>query len=398
MIEGTRTTDRRSRYDAIVVGGRVAGASTAMLLARRGLRVLVLERSTYGSDTLSTLALMRGGVLQLRRWGLVDRLRAAGTPGLRRTVVHYGDEAVVVPVKEKAGVDELFAPRRTVLDAVLVDAAAEAGAEVRFGSVVTGLVWTGAAVTGVRGRDRDGRVFEARAPLVIGADGRHSAVARAVNAPLTWRSAVSSGVVYGLWSDLEVPGYEWFYRPGASAGLIPTNDGQVLVWVAASTERFMRDVARDTAAGFAELVNEVGAGLGETIARGRQDGRFRGFPGMPGYLRKPWGPGWALVGDAGSFRDPISAHGISDALRDAELLARAVPALLADPSDGGSALASYEEARDTVARPLAEITEAVAGYRWTMAELEGHLKALSRAMAYEVEMLAGLDAPAPVVG
>ena len=398
MIEGTHTTDRPSRYDAIVVGGRVAGASTAMLLARRGLRVLVLERSTYGSDTLSTLALMRGGVLQLRRWGLVDRLRAAGTPGLRRTVVHYGDEAVVVPVKEKAGVDELFAPRRTVLDAVLVDAAVEAGAEVRFGSVVTELVWTGAAVTGVRGRDRNGGVFEAHAPLVIGADGRHSAVARAVSAPLTWRSAVSGGVVYGLWSDLDVPGYEWFYRPGASAGLIPTNDGQVLVWVAASTERFMRCVARDTAAGFAELVSEIGAGLGETIARGRHDGRFRGFPGMPGYLRKPWGPGWALVGDAGSFRDPISAHGISDALRDAELLARAVPALLADPSNGGLALATYEEARDTVARPLAEITEAVAGYRWTMTELEGHLKALSRAMAHEVEVLAGLDAPARVAG
>lgn len=383
---------RGVKYDVIVVGGRVAGASTAMLLARRGLRVLVLERATAGSDTLSTLALMRAGVLQLRRWGLLDRIRAAGTPALRRTVVHYADEAIVVPVKEKAGVDELFAPRRTVIDAVLADAAMEAGAEVRFESVVTELLWTGGSVSGVRGRDRGGREFEAHAPLVIGADGRHSAVARAVQPVETWRSPESSGVVFGFWSGLDVPGYEWFYRPGLSGGLIPTNGGQVLVWAGTSTERFMRDVAHDTEAGFAALVEEMGAGLGDTIARGRPEGRLRGFPGMAGYLRKPWGPGWALVGDAGSFRDPISAHGISDALRDAELLARAVPAFLDDPSDGGSALAAYEEARDSAARPLAEITEAVAGYRWTMTELEGHLKALSKAMGHEVEMLAALDA------
>jgi len=389
------TAGRDERYDVIVVGGRVAGASTAMLLARQGLRVLVLERSSPGTDTLSTLALMRAGVLQLKRWGVLDRVRAAGTPALRRTIVHYGDDAVVVPVKDKAGVDELFAPRRKVLDTILAEAAVEVGVEFRYQSVVRDLLWTDGAVSGVRGQDRRGRTFEARAPLVIGADGRHSAVARAVEAPGTWRSEVSGAVVYGFWSGLDVPGYEWFYRPGASAGLIPTNDGQVLVWGGTSTARFMREIAHDTSAGFASLVEEVGAGLGDMIAPGRREGRFWAFPGMSGYLRRPWGPGWALVGDAGSFRDPLSAHGISDALRDVEFLARAVPAFLEDPTRGGAALAAYERMRDEAARPLAEITEAVAGYRWTMPELESLLKALSRAMGHEVEMLAGLDAPAP---
>jgi 2-polyprenyl-6-methoxyphenol hydroxylase-like FAD-dependent oxidoreductase len=394
-VAGLPGVRERSRYDVIVVGGRVAGAATALLLARQGLRVLVLERSGAGTDTLSTLALMRAGVLQLKRWGLLERVRAAGTPALRRTLVHYGDEAVVVPVKEKAGVDELFAPRRMVLDTILGEAATEAGAEFRYESVVKELLWTDGSVSGVRGQDRMGRAFEARAPLVIGADGRHSAVARAVDAPLTWQSAVSGGVVYGFWSGLHVPGYEWFYRPGASAGLIPTNDGQVLVWVGTSTERFLREVAHDTTAGFALLVDEVGAGLGEMIASGRQEGRFRAFPGMSSYLRRPWGPGWALVGDAGSFRDPLSAHGISDALRDAEFLGRTVPAVLDAPSGDGTALAAYERTRDEAARPLAELTEAIASYRWTLADLEGLLKALSRAMGHEVEMLAGLDSPAP---
>ena len=300
-------------FDVIVVGGRVAGASTAMLLARQGLRVLVLERAARGTDTLSTLALMRAGVLQLRRWGLLERVRAAGTPALRRTIVHYGDESIVVPVKEKAGVDELFAPRRTVLDPILTDAAAEAGADVRFGASVTDLIREGGTVLGVRGRDRTGRAFEARAPLVIGADGRHSVVARAVGAPATWLSEVSGAVLFGFWSGIDLPGYEWFYRPAVSAGIIPTNDGLALVWVGMSSARFMDDIRQDTEAGFRRIASEVGAGLPELVAAGRRESRLSGFPGMTSYLRRPWGPGWALVGDAGSFRDPLTgfAHDVA---------------------------------------------------------------------------------------
>src|SRR4029453_12858161 len=108
-----------------------AGAATAMLLARRGLRVLAVDRGAYGTDTLSTHALMRAGVLQLARWGLLDRIEAAGTPRVRRTVFHYPDDVVDIPINPAADVPALFAPRRTVLDRVLVDAAADAGADVR---------------------------------------------------------------------------------------------------------------------------------------------------------------------------------------------------------------------------------------------------------------------------
>ena len=391
---GPRAASRPTRHDVVVVGGRVAGASTAMLLARRGLRVLLLERAPApGTDTLSTLALMRAGVLQLGRWGLLGKLEAAGTPPVRQTVVHYGADAELVPIKEKAGVAALYAPRRTVLDAILVEAAAEAGAEVRFGAAVAGVVRERGRVAGVAGRDREGRDFEARASLVVGADGMSSVVARAVGAPTTWQGTRAGAFVYGFWSGLDVPGYEWFYRVGATAGIIPTNHGLHCVWVGAPPDRF-RELSRDGLERcFDALLAEAAPETVGAVAAGRRDGRLRGFPGLPGHLRKPWGPGWALVGDAGSFRDPISAHGMTDALRDAELLARQVPAALADPAQEGRALAAYERRRDEAALPLAEITDAVASYRWSLPEVRELLLALSKAMSHEVAMLTGLDAP-----
>jgi len=122
----------RSSYGAVVVGARCAGAATAMLLARAGVDVLVVEQAARGSDTLSTLAMMRAGVLQLSRWGLLDAIRAAGTPRIQTTTFHYGSDAVEIRIKPRDGVDALYAPRRTLLDPLLADAAAAAGADVAY--------------------------------------------------------------------------------------------------------------------------------------------------------------------------------------------------------------------------------------------------------------------------
>src|SRR5690349_22757542 len=142
-----------TNYDVVVVGARAAGAATAYLLARFGLRVLLVDRGRYGTDTLSTHALMRGGVLQLSRWGLLDKIIAAGTPQVRRATFRYADAVVPVTIKPSHGVDALYAPRRTVLDPILVDAAAAAGADVRFGTAVADVDRDRrGAVTGVVGR------------------------------------------------------------------------------------------------------------------------------------------------------------------------------------------------------------------------------------------------------
>jgi 2-polyprenyl-6-methoxyphenol hydroxylase-like FAD-dependent oxidoreductase len=377
----------------VVVGGRVAGAATALLLARRGVRVRLLERAPErGTDTLSTLALMRAGVLQLDRWGLLGQVVAAGTPAVRRTTLHYGDDVRVLEVREKAGVGSLYAPRRTVLDPLLVAAAEEAGAEVRYGARVTGLLRDGRRVAGVTGRDGKGRDFSVRARLVVGADGVASRVAREVAAPVTWQGTASSACAFALFAGLPQEGYEWFYRPGASGGFIPTNDDLTLAWVGVPTDRFLAGLRHDMAAAFDRLLAEAAPEAVERVAAARRVGTLRGFPGLPGNLRQPWGPGWALVGDAGSFRDPLSAHGITDALRDAELLARAVVSGLAgDEEQEAAALAGYEARRDEVALPLALTTDAVASYRWTLAELEELLLELSRGMNRELEMVAALE-------
>src|SRR5262249_20054095 len=150
-----------------------------MLLARQGLRVLVVDRDRYGTDTLSTHALMRGGVLLLSRWGVLEPVLKAGTPPVRQTRFDYGDDRVRVGIKPSPGVPALYAPRRTVLDRLLVDAARAAGAQIRYGVTVAGLLRGGSGrVVGVHGRDRAGAPFTAHARITIGADGIRSTVAR----------------------------------------------------------------------------------------------------------------------------------------------------------------------------------------------------------------------------
>jgi len=381
------TPDRvKDSYDAIVVGARCAGAATAMLLARQGLSVLLFDRDRHGADTLSTLAMMRAGVLQLRRWGLLDQVRSAGTPAIHSTSFIYGDETVTVAIKPRDGVDALYSPRRTVLDALIADAASAAGADVVYGPRLVDL--TRAAngrVVGAVIEERDESLRRVRSDIVIGADGLKSTVARLVEAPVYLQGSHACGVVYAFWPGLANNGNRWYYRPGVSIGEIPTNDGNTCLFAATPSERFHKEIRLDTKAGYHRVLAECAPSLARELAGLEPSERYRAFPGHPGFMRCSHGPGWALVGDAGYFKDPITAHGISDALRDAELLARAV----CRGSD--NALAGYQSARDELSRSLFEITDAIAAFKWDLERLKPLHLSLSTAMNCEVDALLKLD-------
>ncbi|HEY7045408.1 MAG TPA: FAD-dependent monooxygenase, partial [Nocardioidaceae bacterium] len=235
------TSAGETTYDVVVVGARVAGASTAMLLARAGAHVALVDRAVYGSDTVSTHGLMRAGVLQLHRWGLLDRIVTAGTPPVRRTTFHYdgtrGETNVQISIRPSGGIDALYAPRRHVIDRVLVDAAAEAGVDVLHETRVDDVVFADdGRVCGVAVHTPDGRRV-LRSRYVVGADGIGSLVARAVRAETVLEGRGASAVRYAYYSGLEPTGYEWAYADGAAAGIIPTNDDVSCVFVSTTPLR-----------------------------------------------------------------------------------------------------------------------------------------------------------------
>jgi 2-polyprenyl-6-methoxyphenol hydroxylase-like FAD-dependent oxidoreductase len=268
-----------------------------------------------------------------------------------------------------------------------VHAAIDAGADVRHHTRLIDLVMDGDRVRGVRLATPDGRRREVRAPLVVGADGVRSAVARRVGAAVSRSGRHISATTYGYWSDLATDGYEWTFRPDACSGVIPTNDGRACVFASASVERIGQggiDVIH-------EIVAEGSPDVAERVRAATPPAGTRTWTGHHGYLRRAWGPGWALVGDAGYYKDPISAHGLTDALRDAELLARAVAEWHRGDRPHGEAFERYEATRDRLSIPLFDVVDRIASHAWDTAQIGDLLLQLSSTMSEENETLAALD-------
>src|SRR5215471_20004241 len=242
------------RYDVVIVGARCAGAATALVLARSGAKVLVVDRQAYGSDTMSTHALMRCAVIQLNHWGLIPRIVAAGTPAIRSTTFHYRDEAIPLDIKPGHGVDCLFAPRRTVLDRLLVDTAREAGAEVRHGIALSELQFASSGrIIGVSLRDAGGACMTVRSNIVIGADGRQSTVGQLVNAKAYVEGFNASGIVFGYYDRLDRDGSHWHFAKNVAAGVIPTNTGHC-VFAAVPATNFSLTFRGDVMRGFLQVL------------------------------------------------------------------------------------------------------------------------------------------------
>ncbi|MGW5665202.1 FAD-dependent oxidoreductase [Streptomyces sp. NPDC003758] len=369
-------------YDAIVVGARCAGAPTAMLLARAGYRVLLLDKAPSGTDTLSTHLIHQPGVAALARWGLLDSLRASGCPPLDRVVYEVADIRLEGCARGVEGQREAFAPRRHVLDALLAEAAAAAGVEVRHHCRVTGLL-----------RDSSGRVvgveamsgehsFTERTHLVIGADGMRSTVARLAQAPYTVEDPRLTCAYYTYWADVPAT-LELYESPGSWVAAVATNDAATLVLAYFPQSRF-EEVRTDARRAYLEQIRTTAPGLYERLAGREPLERLRGTGDQRNFFRQAAGPGWVLVGDAGHHKDSITARGISDAFLQADALARRLEGRLGgDPAGLDAALRDFAKERDEVLTPGYESTLGVA-------QLTPHEQRLSllRAVQTDAELTA----------
>jgi flavin-dependent dehydrogenase len=343
-----------SAFDAIVVGARVAGAPTAMLLARKGYRELLVDRATFPSDTMSTHLIHAPGMEFLQRWGLADRVVASGCPPVTTYRLDVGPFAIAGAPRGTTAAPHAFAPRRIILDAILVDAAVDAGAELREGTSVDGLIVQDGVVEGIRGRNRAGAMFEERARVVIGADGVHSSVARWVDASMTHEIPALEALYYAYWSGFPADGEFQLYQRGERGfGVIPTNDDLTVVVVAWPVDEFEPN-RRDLLGTYLRAF-DAEPSLAERVRAGRRETRLVGAK-MGNFYRRSHGPGWALIGDAGYHKDAVTAQGITDAFRDADLISSALDDAFTGRRAQDEALEGYERTRDRSTRPMFDLT------------------------------------------
>jgi len=344
-------------YDVIIVGARCAGAPLAMLLARSGRRVLLLDRARFPSDTLSTHFMWPRTTASLARWRLLESLAATGCPPIESVQLHLGAATVSGRPEAIEGTSSMFCPRRTVLDSLLVEAARAAGAEVREGALVRDVVRRDGRVAGVRAQGHDGGPYDEHAAMVVGADGMNSSIARMVGAPMSRSHPSLTCGYYAYWSGVPTGGVEFYLRHGRDVLVFPTHGGLTCIWVGRSNDvwpTYRADIETNYLTGLdPELLERVRAG--------RRESAFKGTHRLPNYYRQCVGPGWALAGDAAYHRDPLTGMGIGDAFLGAQLLADVLHIGLEGDLD--AALPSYQE-------NLVHLTSAVFEYTLNSAALK----------------------------
>ncbi|HEX8747219.1 MAG TPA: NAD(P)/FAD-dependent oxidoreductase [Pyrinomonadaceae bacterium] len=341
-------------YDAIIVGARVAGSPLAMLLARKGYRILLTDKSFFPSDTVSTHHVHQPGVLRLKRWGLLEEVRASNCPPLTEMSFDVGPFALIGTPSPAEDVTESFCPRRQVLDDILVRAASAAGAEVREGFTVREVTYDERGVNGIRGVTRAGTPVTERARIVIGADGKHSIVARSVAAPVYNERPKLTCNYYSYWSNVPLKGTELYVRERRMFVADRTNDGLTMVGLVLPMSEF-DGVRSDVENRFMKEL-ELVPSLAERLRAGRREEPIRGSGDMPNFFRRPYGTGWALAGDAGYNKDSITAQGITDSFKQAELMAEAIDAGFSGRESMNEALAEYERRRNEDAFPMYDFT------------------------------------------
>jgi flavin-dependent dehydrogenase len=335
-------------YDVVVVGARVAGASTALLFAKAGYEVLLVDRARFPSDKMSTLYIHQPGIARLARWGVLDAVRATGAPALDHVIYQVGDdirlEGCSLPAEGHH--TAAYAPRRYLLDQILIEAAVAAGVEFREGSSIAGPSFDDdGRVNGVEFRSARGGSLREHAHLTVGADGMRSVFARGVGARYTIRDPLRTCGYYTYWTGLDAD-FELYERPGNWIGAVPTNDGATLIASYSPQSDFDR-VRADPLAHYLASLRTTAPDLHDRAMAGERVDKLQGTGDQQNFFRQSTGPGWALVGDAAHNKDSITARGISDAFLQAELLVTTVGSGLHDRARLAATLEQYaEDAQD----------------------------------------------------
>jgi 2-polyprenyl-6-methoxyphenol hydroxylase-like FAD-dependent oxidoreductase len=325
-----------------------------MLLARQGHRVLLVDKATFPSDTMSTHLVHAPGMAALERWGLRDSLLATGCPPITRYSFDFGPFTIAGTPHPSGHVNEASGPRRTVIDALLVDAAVEAGVEVRTGFSVDDIRIGNGDGVAVRGASNGGRTVTERAKVLIGADGRRSMVAKAVDPHRYNERPPLCSIYYAYWSGVPADGFEVYIRERRAFAAWPTHDDLTLV-VAGWPEDEFRANRSDIEGNFLRSL-DLEPAFAERVRAGTRETRFWGSGDLRGYFRTPYGHGWGLVGDAGHHKHPITAMGMTDAFLDAERVAGAVGDWLSGRRSFDDAMGEYHRARDEQALPMYDMT------------------------------------------
>lgn len=381
-------------FDAIVVGARCAGSPTAMLLARKGYRVLLVDRATFPSDTVSTHILHPLGVRALANWGQLDRLIATGCPPIHAYRFDFGPFTISgAPGTNAAPL--AYCPRRMILDKLLVDAAAEAGAEVREGFTVEEVLIENSCAVGIKGRSRQGDAVIERARVVVGADGRRSTVAEAVRPEHYDEKPPLLAAYYTYWSGLPMDGrFENYIRDRRGFAVAPTHDGLTMVIAGWPYAEFAENKS-DIEGNYLRTIGLAPA-FAERVRSAKREERFAGAA-VPNYFRRPYGPGWVLVGDAGYNRDFITGQGIMDAFHDAELCAAALNKSLSGARPFADAMDEYHRTRDARVKAMYDFTCQLATLEPPPPEMQQILAAVhgnQQAMDDFARMNAGTISPA----
>ncbi len=365
-------------YDVIVVGTGAAGSSVGMLLARRGHRVLVVGRARVPSDTSCSQTIAWPGIVLLRRWNLLEPLLAAGCRSAETTAVVTGSNIVTLP-------EPSLVAERSLLDAVLLDAIRQAGAEVREGFTVKDIVWHGDRVSGVVGSTADERTVCERARVVIGADGRRSLVARALATPIVRDEHSVTCCFCACWRGLEARSPELFMTGRAAVIILPVHEQLAGVVVALPIEEWVRYKRAPEATYLGALADSPF--LRERFAAATRESRFVGTGDLGSCVRASSGPAWALVGDA-SRHGGLFAPGISHAFMQAELLARTIDAgLSGGPTGLDDALTAHEARCDELLTEVEQLTWELEPWRARMDDLPTLFEKVGQARERQVQLL-----------